>query len=246
MKERILLVGATSGIGYQIADTLIKAGYEVVLVGRNVQKLQKMASSLKLSHDYIFEFDNENIDDVKSLFSNIVDSIGKLNSMIFCAGFHEVKPLRVAKPSDFSRAFKLNTESAFVFSKFFSSSLYSSGESRSIVYIASIASIVGEPGLIGYSAAKAGLVAGARCMAIELANKRIRVNCVSPGWVNTEHADLVKQKLGDERVAEIRNSYPLGFGEPQYIADACEFLISKKSQWITGQNLVVDGGRTIV
>ena len=246
MSRNVLLVGATSGIGYQIAATLTRGGDNVILVGRNSEKLQKMALELSISQGNVFEFDNEKIEEVKFLFSQIVGSVGKLDALIFSAGHHEVKPLRVAKVRDLNKVFKLNTESAFLFAKYFSSPLYSVTTRRAIVFIASIASVVGEAGLMGYRAAKAGLVAGARCMAVELAGKSIRVNCISPGWVNTEHAKSVELRLGADKVEDIRESYPLGFGEPEYIADACEFLISDKAKWITGQNLIVDGGRSIL
>jgi NAD(P)-dependent dehydrogenase (short-subunit alcohol dehydrogenase family) len=208
--KTILLTGATSGIGREVAKRLHKQGYKLVLVGRNLDKLAKVASDTGISKNNIFEFNNQNIEQGKALFSDVVKKVGKLNGMICCAGFHEVKPLRVSKPEDYEKSFKLNSESAFVFSKFFSSPLYSEGEDRSIVLISSIASIVGEAGLIAYSAAKAGLVAGARCMALELSSKNIRVNCISPGWVNTEHAESVAKKLGPERVAELEKKLPIG------------------------------------
>jgi NAD(P)-dependent dehydrogenase (short-subunit alcohol dehydrogenase family) len=248
MTKTVLLTGATSGVGFQIAKSLLHSGNRVVLIGRDSDKLSQLSSRLGIGEENFFEFDNLDInqnDKVKSLFKAIVKNFGKLDSLICCAGFHQVKPLKVCKSEDFNLSFLLNAQCAFVFSKFFASSLYSSGDNRSIVFISSIASLLGEAGLVGYSASKGALVSGARGIAQELSGKNIRVNCISPGWVNTEHASIVAEQLGEDRVEELKRLYPLGFGEPQYIADACEFLISSKSKWITGQNIVVDGGRTL-
>jgi len=116
---------------------------------------------------------------------------------------------------------------------------------RSLVYVSSIAAHKPEIGILDYSASKAlgsGLV---RLLSIEMARQNIRVNAVSPGWVASARADMVSKTLGDEKVAEIRKRYPLGLGKPEQVAETVVFLVSEQSSWLTGQDLLLDGGRCL-
>jgi NAD(P)-dependent dehydrogenase (short-subunit alcohol dehydrogenase family) len=245
MMKIIAVTGATSDIGKDIVTYLLDSGYKVVLIGRNKVKLDSIASSLRVPDKYVYCFDNDELTGVKSLFSNIVKNTGKLDGLICCAGSHEVKPLKISKSVDFSNAFEANTLPSLVFAKYYSSSLYSNLNS-SIIFISSVATVIGEPGLAAYSAAKGALNSAVRSIAVELAPKGIRVNCISPGWVETLHAQEVRAKIGEVKVEQIEKNYPLGFGQPRDISGICKFLVSDDSRWITGQNIIVDGGRSLV
>ena len=102
--------------------------------------------------------------------------------------------------------------------------------------------MVGEPAKIAYSASKGALLAGCRSMALELASKKIRVNCISPAIVRTELSDKLFAELPEGTMDRIKSLHPLGFGSPVDIANACVFLLSDEAKWITGSNLVIDGG----
>jgi NAD(P)-dependent dehydrogenase (short-subunit alcohol dehydrogenase family) len=245
MNKTIAITGATSDIGKSIAMFLLDSGCKVILIGRNKAKLDSVATSLGVPDKNLYVFDNRELSGIKSLFSSIVNNCGKLDGLICCAGLHEFKPLKIIKSFDFSNAFEANTLPSLVFAKYYSSSLYSNPNS-SIIFISSIASLIGEPGLSAYSAAKGALNSAARSIAVELAPKGIRVNCISPGWVETLHAKEVRAKLGELKVKDIEKDYPLGFGEPRDIAGICNFLVSDESRWITGQNIIVDGGRSLI
>jgi NAD(P)-dependent dehydrogenase (short-subunit alcohol dehydrogenase family) len=112
----------------------------------------------------------------------------------------------------------------------------------SIVFISSVAALVGEPGASVYSAAKGALISLARSLAVELAAERVRVNCVIPGLVRTPMGDRLVKLLSPAEALELEKRHCLGFGDPSDIAAAVAFLLSDDARWITGTTLVVDGG----
>jgi NAD(P)-dependent dehydrogenase (short-subunit alcohol dehydrogenase family) len=112
----------------------------------------------------------------------------------------------------------------------------------SFVFISSVMGILGQSGKVAYSSSKGALISGAKAMALELAKKKIRVNCILPGVVETEMSNEMFQKLSEESKKSILEMHPLGLGKPEDIANACAFLLSDASGWITGTNLLVDGG----
>ena len=112
------------------------------------------------------------------------------------------------------------------------------------MFISSVYGQVGMPGQIGYCASKGALVAAARAMAIELARRHVRVNCVSPGLVFTAMTEKAFSLLSQDQVEKIKGAYPLGPGRPEDVARAVVFLLSPGTPWITGVDLPVDGGFT--
>lgn len=241
----VLINGATSDIGAAIALKLKLAGYKPVLIGRNPEKLHNIASKLSIETNYCYVIDNSCCDDLSGRFKTIVSEVGKLSGMVLCSGSHEIRPLKAQTTESLFNTFQQNTLSSLMFAKCFASSLYFNNDS-SLVFVSSTAALVGEVGLSAYSAAKGGLISATKSLAVELAPRRLRVNCISPGWVETAHASNVKAKIGQAAVSEIERLYPLGFGEPEDIANVAEFLLSYKSRWISGQNIIVDGGRTLL
>jgi NAD(P)-dependent dehydrogenase (short-subunit alcohol dehydrogenase family) len=102
--------------------------------------------------------------------------------------------------------------------------------------------ILGQPGRIGYCSSKGALVSGVKAMSLELAKKNIRVNCILPGVVETEMSNEMFQRLSEESKKEIIDMHPLGLGMPEDIANASAFLLSDAAKWMTGSNLIIDGG----
>ncbi len=244
--QRFVLVnGASSDIGVAVLKSLLDNGFEPLLVGRDIEVLSDIASKLSICTKRCFYFDNDNIELLPSLFKDVVNKFGKLSGMVLCAGYHELRPLKSHNFESLSKTFHHNVMSTFMFAKYFSSNLYSEKNS-SIVFISSTAALLGESGLSAYSAAKGALISCVKSLAVELATKGCRVNCVSPGWVETKHAVKVKDIIGDDSYENLKKSYPLGLGSPEDIAGPVVFLLSDKSRWITGQNFIVDGGRTLL
>jgi NAD(P)-dependent dehydrogenase (short-subunit alcohol dehydrogenase family) len=142
----------------------------------------------------------------------------------------------------YNEIFSVNVFSGFELAKIISKKNYINDAGGSFVFISSIMGMVGQPGKIGYCASKGALLAGSRAMALELAAKKIRVNCVCPSIVETEMTEKLFQGLPEESKQEIIKMHPLGLGKPEDVASAALFLLSDTSRWITGSQLVVDGG----
>jgi NAD(P)-dependent dehydrogenase (short-subunit alcohol dehydrogenase family) len=143
----------------------------------------------------------------------------------------------------YEQLFATNVISGFELAKLISNKKFISSQRASFVFISSITGIIGVKGLVGYSSSKGALIAGVRSLSLELAARNITVNCISPGTVMTELIKNFFYKLDDEQRKNRLRNYPLGAGQPEDVAYACVFLLSDASKWITGTNLIVDGGR---
>jgi len=116
-----------------------------------------------------------------------------------------------------------------------------SASQSSHVQISSVAGIKGQVGFTAYAAAKGAMIAAVRCLALELAPRNIRVNAISPGWVETEMTEKIRS-FSPESYERNKLMHPLGLGTPADISNAAQFLLSDEARWITGINLMVDGG----
>lgn len=245
--KTILVTGASSGIGRQCAIDCSKMGAKVVAVARNQERLDETLSMLAgdghRSYSYDF-FDSEGIGD---LVSTIVADCGKIGGMVYAAGFEKTLPLQLLKPADYTDIYKVNTISALEMVKNVCSIKYfcKSGMGGGIVLIASITAVIARGGTAAYSASKGAMVSAARVLASELAGRRIRVNCISPGTVLTPLMQNYLNGLSEEDYKKRIGGFPLGLGETTDISNACIFLLSDASRWITGQNIIIDGGFTM-
>jgi NAD(P)-dependent dehydrogenase (short-subunit alcohol dehydrogenase family) len=138
----------------------------------------------------------------------------------------------------------VNTEAALELARCFQSRKVYAGEKGSIVFISSVTAVVGSPTVIGYSMSKAALIGMARSMALELAPRNIRVNCVAPGFVRTPMYDKLVKFWEHEPAGRFEALHPLGLGEAEDIANAIAFLLADTGKWITGSVVTVDGGYT--
>lgn len=240
--KTVIITGASSGIGRQCAITCSQMGASIVLVALEEQKLLETLSLLSPGQHTYFAMDITKYDDLDHLISSAVDKCGKIYGFIHSAGIELTLPLKVLKPEFIERAFAVNTISAFEIAKRISNKKYLSDRGGSFVFISSIVSDYGQSGKIGYSSSKGALVSGARSMALELASRKIRVNCVSPGVVETEMSKQLFESISEEARNDIIKMHPMGIGKPIDIANCCLFLLSEESNWITGINLHIDGG----
>jgi len=117
-----------------------------------------------------------------------------------------------------------------------------SGEYASIIFISSVMGMAGETGKSLYSMTKGALIAGVRSLAIELAPRNIRVNCISPGVVESPMSKNAVYSRNEDALNKIKAFHPLGLGQPEDVANACIYLLSDAAKWVTGTNLIVDGG----
>jgi len=242
--KNVLITGASSGIGRACAVLASTYGANVVLVGRNSNRLKQTQSKLLKGKHLCFNQDITENEKIEKIVGQTVEKIGKISGFVHSAGMEMTVPLQAMKPSYYNSLFSINAVSGFELVRVISKNKYLNEKGAAFVFISSITSLIGNSSLTGYSASKGAVVSAVRSMAVELAPKNIRVNCISPGYVNTEMMKNVAKKLTKEQMLDIEKKYLLGLGEPEDIASAVVFLLSEASRWISGTNLIIDGGYT--
>ena len=154
---------------------------------------------------------------------------------------HEFTPLKFINLNKLNKIFKINLFSSILLTKFYSFSENCS-KPGSIVFLSSVASESGNVLLSIYGSAKAALNSVTKSLALELADKKIRINSIISGHVETETGLKVKRMLPEKNYKNLENEHPLGFGKTEDIANAILYLLGDNSNWVTGTSLVVDGG----
>lgn len=239
----IIVTGASSGIGAQCAIDCSKMGAKVVLVARNEERLQHTLSQMDGEGHLLLPFDLSVSDGLKEAVKGVVGKVGKINGVVNCAGVSSVTPLKLVTDELLDQFFHTNVYSAINLSKEVARvGNYDKEGGCSIVFFASIMGICGDKCKTVYSATKGALISAARSMACELAKNKIRVNVVSPGAIETPINAKLPHMSDPELRKELEEKHLLGLGECSDISNACIYLLSDASRWVTGQNLVVDGG----
>ena len=245
-KRVIIVTGASSGIGAQCAIDCSKMGARVVLAARNEARLkQTLEQRDEPSRHMILPFDLSSSDGLKETIKDVVAKVGKINGVANCAGMSSVTPLKLVTDELLDQFFRTNVYSAINLSKEVTRvGNYDKERGCSIIFFASIMGLCGEKCKTMYSATKGALIAAARSMACELAKNKVRVNVVSPGAIETPINAKLPHMADPELRKELEEKHLLGLGECSDIANACIYLLSDASKWVTGQNIVVDGGYT--
>ena len=244
--KNILITGASSGIGKECAFRCYKEGAKVHLLGRNERSLKEIYAQLNDNNNSISVLDLQDFERYQNIIESIVTKHGKIDGFIHSAGYQITLPISAMNYQMYLDIFSVNTISAFEFIRLLSKRNYSNLSGMSIVLIASIMSIIANPALTAYCASKAALVGGAKALALELANNKIKVNCVSPGYLeDTKMMTELDEILSNQELDNLKKGYPLGLGSTNDITALCLFLLSDESKWITGQNIIIDGGYSI-
>ena len=241
--KNILITGASSGIGRQCAISCSQMGANVILVARNEERLKETLGMMEGNGHTYYSSDLNDISLIKGLITAINTNIGKLDGFIHAAGIEKTLPVKLLMTEDYENIIKVNTLSAFEFIRIFSNKKYFNDKGH-IVLVSSITSVIGRSGVAAYAASKGAMVSAVRTMALELSKKNICINCVSPGTVLTPLMENFLSTLSEEDYKKRISGFPLGLGEPEDVANTCVFLLSDASRWITGQNIIVDGGYT--
>ena len=238
-----LITGASSGVGREVARSLSRSRRQI-LHGRDTARLVETRDLCERPNEHLLWSLElcpvEAID--ASLVALIHDQRLAIDGFVHCAGTLKVEPLRLLERASAQEIMDVNFMSALEILRLLVRRKTNGKHLRGVVFISSTASEFGARGFGAYCASKGALDAFMRAAAVELA-PQVRVNSVLPGATRTA---MTETMLSDAALRQrMEADYPLGLGEPGDIAAAVEFLLSDGARWITGQQLVVDGGRTV-
>lgn len=241
--KTILVTGASSGIGRQCAIDCAKMGAKVVAIGRNMERLDGVMVEMG-GTGICYSFDLSRVEEIKELITTIVVENGKLDGFIHAAGIEITNPVKLCKPEEYESLYRVNCLSAFEIVKQLCG-IKTFNKGGSVVLISSISGLIARKGLSAYAASKGALISSARVMAAEMASREVRVNTVSPGTILTPMMQKAIDRMSEEDKKKRVDGFPLGLGQTTDISNACIYLLSDASRWVTGQNLIVDGGFTM-
>ncbi len=241
-KEYILITGASSGMGEEMALSF-SSKYNIILCGRNIDRLNSVKSRCQEGNHLLWQYDLSNVDDIETSLANLLKEQNvNVSFFVHCAGYMKMVPVKMLKKETFADAFNVNIVSAALIVKSLVNKKINNNSLKSVVFISSNISNFGAKAFSVYSSSKAGLDGLMRSMAIELAPK-VRLNSVLPGGVRTRMTENMYQDK--ELISRMSSTYPLGLGNVTDIYKAVRFLLSDDARWITGQQITIDGGRTV-
>lgn len=236
----ILVTGASSGIGKAIAIECTKMGANVIITARNTERLNDTFLQLQGDCNKKIIADLNNQDDI----DNLLNQLPILNGLVHCAGLTKTLPFSFVNEEALSSVMNVNFVTPVLMSaKLVKKKKISKG--ASIVFISSISGVYCSATSASiYSASKGAVNGIVKGMALDLASKQIRVNCVNPGMIDTNIFDA--GTITKEQLEEDKRNYPLKrYGKPEEVAYAAIYLLSDASKWVTGSNLLIDGGFTL-
>ena len=238
----VLVTGGTRGIGEAIADVFENAGAEMILTGTNVEEIEELNRKCDGKHRIYHALDLSRQDSVEG-FLNSLDGYKRIDVCINNAGINILGELVDTRPSDYDKLMAVNLKGPYLLNRYCAGRMKETGWGR-IVNICSIWSKITRPGRSLYTMAKNGLHGLTQTMAVELSKHNVLVNSVSPGFTLT---DLTRQTNTEEELRVVSENIPAKrMALPEEIANVVVFLSSEQNSYITGQNIAVDGGYTIV
>jgi len=236
--KTILITGASSGLGAATAMECSKVGAKLILVGRNEERLNNTFTKLN-GQDHI-QITIDLIQEEK--LNQLTKELPKLDGLVLSAGITITKPIKFISKDNIDEIFQINTVSPMLLiQKLIKSKKMNSGSS--VIFISSIAIAKAYLANSIYSASKGAVNSFSKVLALELAPRKIRSNCIEPGIIPTKMS--LNGTFSEEQLLEDEKNYPLGFGEPNDVAHGCIYLLSDASKWVTGAVLKIDGGVTL-
>jgi NAD(P)-dependent dehydrogenase (short-subunit alcohol dehydrogenase family) len=239
----ILVTGASSGIGRDVAIFCSELGAKVVLHGRDQARLEETRKAMTGDGHALEVFDLSQTPEVAKWTQGIVQRHGPLSGLVHSAAVQRTIPVRVISPKMLEESWATNVGAAMMMLKALSAPK-AVKPGCSVVLISSSAAQSASPGNTVYAATKGAIDAVVRSLAIELMPAKIRVNCVQPAVVETPMVQRTREEYSKEMFNAVIARHPMGFGQPRDVSYAVAFLLADTARWITGTALVVDGGYT--
>ena len=242
----IVISGAASGIARQCAISCSKMGAKLILLDMNDEGLKETITMVDSPDDhYIACVNLLDYERVSQVVKEGVEKVGRITGVLNCAGISTTNLFKLTKPEELDKFFKVNVYTGYFLTQECTKMGNFSKEGGSIVFFSSVAGSYGEVGKATYGMTKASLLNLAKHLACELSRKNIRVNSISPGAICTPINMNLPHMKDPEKRAVLEAQHLLGLGETIDIANACIYLLSDASRWVTGTNLFVDGGFSV-
>jgi NAD(P)-dependent dehydrogenase (short-subunit alcohol dehydrogenase family) len=243
--RRVLLAGATSDLGIELAQGLSRKGYELILLGRDEEKLKRLGFLLEgpsKHHKIDISGSPERLAD---FITEVSDNANGVYAMVSLLGHIKPEPLRTAKLGSWIESMNVNLFANVELIRGFAKSVDSTGGTRRIIMLSSVASTRGDVGLAPYAASKAALESLVRSAALELAPKKISVNTIRLGLLGLGMGEDIHSKIGTSSFSVLAKRYPLGIGVGSELLGAVLFMLEEDSLWMTGSVINLDGGYSI-
>ncbi len=236
------ITGATAGIGRAIAMLFHEHGASVVALGTNKERGESLThetNNHETNNKVVFmQADVSSKEAVDSCISQTLDRFKKIDILINCAGITRDGLLMKMKEEDFDRVLDINLKSCFYTCQAVLRPMLQAKQGR-IINVSSVVGVMGNPGQTNYAASKAGLIGFSKSLAKEVASRGITVNCIAPGFIETNMTDFLQ---GEKREKVLEHIPMKRMGTPQEVGACALFLASPQASYITGQVLTVDGG----
>ena len=236
-KKNIIVTGASGGIGNSIVEKLSKNGANILATGTKKEKLDELKSKFKNLKVLIFDISQN--DKIEEFIENATNELGgNLDCIVNNAGITQDNLAIRMNFEEWKKVIDINLSSTFLLSKYSIKKMLKNKKGK-VINITSVVGHTGNLGQANYTAAKAGIIAMSKTLAIEYARKNININCISPGFIKTAMTDKIDTKFKEMIISKI----PSGrLGEPEDVANAVLFLASDLSNYINGETLHVNGG----
>jgi len=246
--KRALIYGGGTGIGYGCAHTFLENGASVFISGRRRDKLEEAKGKLSAAGKVGFqEGDAAAEEDVERVTRKAAEFLGGIDTLIVSAGRSHIGSILTCKPADFDDVQRTNLRAPFLAARAAAPHLIE-GAPAAIILLASVVATAAMKDRVAYITSKHGVVGMARSMALDLADKGVRVNAISPSLILTEMTRGIMARESDPAATMARREgqHPVGrLGRTEDIGSLAVYLASDASSWMTGQDLVIDGGLTL-